>query len=181
MKKHYTRRRLVQVGLSVFGWALVRPGLGWAQTKAAQGQSKQTLTGLQQKFALALQHEHGAMVQYTNHAGKLAAKQFKEHAGTIQAIVGEEQAHAQCLVQLLYESGAEPTVAVWPPQTAAAVPEMMRQDIAAEKGAISLYEEILNQENMSANMRRSVEWMLEQEIQHENMFTRIQRFLATES
>lgn len=183
MKKQYTRRGLVQAGLSVFGWALVQPGLGWAQSESGQGvkQKEQVLTGLQQKLALALQHEHGAIVQYTNHAGKLAGKQFEDHAETIQAIVGEEQAHAQRLVQLLYESGAEPTVAVWPPQTAAAVPEMLRQDIAAEKGAISLYEEILNEENMSPGMQRSVLWMLEQEVQHEKTFNTIQRSLAQDS
>ena len=179
MFRQYSRRRVLQGGAATTILSLFFPGWIWAQqdqsmdAPRAQGQ---TLSQLQQKLALALQHEHGAIVQYTNHCGKLAAWKLESQARTVHSIVGDEAEHAQRLVQMLYETGVEPTLAVWPPQTSNAAEQLLQQDINAEKGAISLYNEILN-ENVSPSMRRNIEWMLEQEIQHKGTFEKIKKKL----
>jgi rubrerythrin len=98
---------------------------------------------------LALQHEFGAVVQYSNHAGVITALNSDPDgtiAKTFEEIIIEEVHHSIQLSDILKQNGIEPTVAVWPPQTAATPVEMVQKDLAAERGAITLYQQILEQD-----------------------------------
>jgi rubrerythrin len=65
---------------------------------------------------------------------------------TFEKIICEEVRHSIHLSDILKKNDIEPTVAVWPPQTAATALDMVQQDLAAESGAVALYEQILEQD-----------------------------------
>jgi len=132
-----------------------------------------------QKFELidlALQHEFGAVVQYGNHAGVIAhlRKNSKTDtlATTIQQIINDEVQHAVQLTQIMKENGVEPSIAVWPPQTADTTPKMIAQDIAAETGAVKLYQQILSL-NFSDQVKRIIEKMMQTEELHHHIFSNL--------
>jgi rubrerythrin len=130
-----------------------------------------------QKFELidlALQHEFGAVVQYGNHAGVIAhLSENSETASfttTIRQIINDEVHHAVQLTQLMKENGVEPSIAVWPPQTADTTREMITQDIAAETGAVKLYQQILSLD-FNDQVKRVVEKIMHAEKLHHNIFS----------
>jgi rubrerythrin len=124
---------------------------------------------------LALQHEFGAVVQYGNHAGVITALN-SDPGGTIAKILKEiichEVAHSIHLSDILKKNGIEPTVAVWPPQTAATPVEMVRKDLAAEAGAITLYQQILEQD-FDDPTKRIIEKLLSAEEAHHHYFSKL--------
>lgn len=124
---------------------------------------------------LALQHEFGAIVQYGNHAGVIAAVNCDPGgtiAKTFEEIICQEVHHSVKLSDILKQNGNEPTVAVWPPQTAATPEEMVRKDLAAENGAIALYEQIL-EKDFDDPIKRIVEKLLFSEKAHHNYFSKL--------
>ncbi len=124
---------------------------------------------------LALQHEFGAVVQYGNHAGVIAALK-RDPGGSIRAVVkgiiGEEVNHAILLTNILKKHNIDPTVAVWPPQTAVTAGEMIQKDIAAESNAIKLYQQILTLD-FDDQTKRIIEAIMLSEGAHHQMFTEI--------
>lgn len=124
---------------------------------------------------LALQHEFGAVVQYGNHAGVIAALK-RDGDGSIGAvikeIIGQEVKHAILLTDILKKNNIEPTVAVWPPQTAVTASEMIQKDIAAETGAIKLYQQILTL-SFDDKTKKIIEAIMLSEETHHHMFTEI--------
>ncbi len=132
-----------------------------------------------QKFELidlALQHEFGAVVQYGNHAGIIAHlyknSETNTLTNTIQQIISDEVHHAVQLTQIMKENGMEPTVAVWPPQTAETSREMIAQDIAAEIGAIKLYRQILSLD-FDDQIKRIIEKIMQTEELHQHIFSNL--------
>jgi len=132
-----------------------------------------------QKFELidlALQHEFGAVVQYGNHAGVIAHLQKNSETdtltNTIQQIINDEVLHAVQLTQIMKEEGEEPTIAVWPPQTAETTREMIAQDIAAESGAVKLYQQILSF-NFNDRVKRKIEKIMQTEKLHHHIFSKL--------
>jgi rubrerythrin len=129
---------------------------------------------------IALQHEYGAVVQYSNHAGVIKSLN-SDPSGTItktmEEIICHEVSHAIHLSDILKKNGIEPTVAVWPPQTAATPVEMAQQDLAAEKGAIALYQQILEQE-FDSPTKQTVEKLLFSEKNHHHYFAELLSELA---
>jgi rubrerythrin len=124
---------------------------------------------------LALQHEFGAIVQYGNHAGVIKA--FNSDPGgtiskTIEEIICQEVHHSIFLSDILKKNGIEPTVAVWPPQTAATPVEMVRQDVSAESGAVALYQQILEQD-FDDPTKRIIEKLLSTEEAHHHYFSKL--------
>jgi rubrerythrin len=124
---------------------------------------------------LALQHEFGAVVQYSNHAGVIKALN-SDPSGTIaktfEEIICHEVHHSIHMSDILKKSGIEPTVAVWPPQTAATPVEMMQQDLAAESGAVALYQQILEQD-FDDPTKRIIEKILISEKTHHHYFSKL--------
>jgi rubrerythrin len=124
---------------------------------------------------LALQHEFGAIVQYANHAGVITASESDSHgalANTFQEIICSEVHHSIQLSNILKKNGIEPTVAVWPPQTAATPVEMVQKDLAAERGAIDLYRQIL-EKDFDDPTKRIVEKLLFSEKTHHHYFSKL--------
>lgn len=124
---------------------------------------------------LALQHEYGAVVQYSNHAGVIKAVNSDPGgsiAKTFEEIILQEVRHSIHLSDILKKNGIEPTVAVWPPQTAATPAEMAQQDLAAESGAIALYQQILEQD-FDGPTKRIIEELLFAEKAHHHYFTKL--------
>ena len=177
MSMPWNRRHFMQAGACAAGLITFGPTPIWAERKQdqpAQGSpgGNQNLTETQEKMFLALQHEHGAIIQYINHCGKLIASNLKSEAERIQSIINDEAAHAQALISILSQSGVEPTLAVWPPKTDTEPRTMLQQDIAAEQGAINLYQDLLT-EKWPADIHRKLQWMLDQELEHKDRFLQI--------
>jgi rubrerythrin len=124
---------------------------------------------------LALQHEYGAVVQYSNHAGVIKALN-SDPGGTIaktfEEIICHEVRHSIHLSDILRKNNIEPTVAVWPPQTAATPMEMAQQDLAAEGGAIALYQQILEQD-FDDPTKGIIEKLLLSERAHHHYFSKL--------
>ncbi len=129
---------------------------------------------------LALQHEFGAVVQYGNHAGVIAAL-GRDSDGSIKSVIGEivnqEIQHAILLTEILKKNSLEPTVAVWPPQTAPAALEMIQKDVAAERGAVELYQQILTLDFDDQTKKIITDIMHSEEVHH-TMFSTILRDLG---
>lgn len=132
-----------------------------------------------QKFELidlALQHEFGAVVQYGNHAGVIAHlhknSETDTFTKTIQQIITDEVHHSIQLTQIMKEEGEEPTIAVWPPQTAETTQDMIAQDIAAESGAVKLYQQILSQD-FDDRVKRIIETIMQTEELHHHIFSKL--------
>jgi rubrerythrin len=124
---------------------------------------------------LALQHEYGAVVQYSNHAGVIRALNRDPRgtiAKTLEGIICNEVSHAIHLSDILKKNGIEPTVAVWPPQTAATPKEMAQQDLDAETGAIALYQQILEQDFDNLT-KQIIQKLLLSEKSHHHYFSKL--------
>lgn len=124
---------------------------------------------------LALQHEFGAIVQYSNHTGVISALNSNPTgtiATTLEEIICNEVHHSIHLSNILKKNGIDPTVAVWPPQTAVTPVEMVQKDLAAENGAIALYHQILEQD-FEDPTKRIIEKFLLAEIAHHRYFSKL--------
>ncbi|SDB18861.1 hypothetical protein SAMN05660653_00945 [Desulfonatronum thiosulfatophilum] len=166
-----SRRKLLQAGLGAAGLLLASPGLAWTRDESFV-QLRGTGAGLskaEELMTLALQHEHGAMVQYANHAGLLSHWVNPTFAKTIQEIIADEVDHAVTLVNVLIASGVTPTLAVWPPRSGVAPRQLVLLDIAAEQGAVDLYSEIL-EHDLSQPLRARITAIRDAEILHRNIF-----------
>ena len=114
-------------------------------------------------------------MQYGNHAGVIAAlnqdsgESIKE---VIKEIISHEVHHAILLTDILKKNNVEPTVAVWPPQTADTTDEMIQKDITAETSAITLYQQILTL-NLDDQIKKTIENIMWSEEHHRHMFTEI--------
>lgn len=168
------RREVLRSGLGAVGIMLAAPSLVWARDEeSVQAQGSATgLSEVDELLILALQHEHGAMVQYSNHAGLLAQWIQPEFATTIREIICDEVSHAVVLVQALTARGAQPTLAVWPPRTGAQPRELLQQDIAAERGAVELYSRIVDLD-IDPGLRQSLESIRDAEKLHQHLFTEL--------
>lgn len=171
------RRQLLQAGIGAAGMLLVAPATRLFHGEAAaQSQSFENTTAsaarpgkLGELLSLALQHEHGAMVQYANHAGLLSHWINPAHAKTIQEIIADEVGHAIILVNALIAMDITPTLAVWPPRSGDQARELILMDIAAEQGAVELYSEIL-EHDLGPELRAAITAIRDAEILHRNNF-----------
>jgi rubrerythrin len=124
---------------------------------------------------LALQHEFGAIVQYGNHTGVITALD-NDPEGTIgkafKEIICNEVYHSIHLSEILKRNGIEPTVAVWPPQTAATLADMLKKDLDAESGAIALYQQIL-EKDFDDPTKVIIEKLLNSEKAHHHYFSEL--------
>ncbi len=124
---------------------------------------------------LALQHEYGAIVQYSNHAGiisSLAKENDSEVKEQIEHVIFDEVQHAILLSNILTNNGVTPTISVWPPQTAEKPLDMIKKDIMAEHGAIKLYEQISSLD-LTDSERDIIETIGNAEVAHHAMFSQL--------
>ncbi|TVR00735.1 MAG: ferritin-like domain-containing protein [Desulfovibrionales bacterium] len=171
------RRRLLQVGIGIGGMLLAGPASllfrseAAGRTRAVQAEVA-TISGrgsLEELMALALQHEHGAMIQYANHAGLLSHWINPIFATSIQDIIADEVEHTVTLVNALAVRGLTPTLAVWPPRSGDQARELILMDIAAEQGAVELYTQML-EHDLDPTLRTAITSIRDAEILHRNIF-----------
>jgi len=176
MYQNLNRRTFLTLGASLLTLPLISQLSGCQADNKQQPEKKKVFSDYKfELLDLALQHEFGAVVQYGNHAGIIAALK-KDSTGSINTIIrdiiGQEVHHAIQLTDILKKHDIEPTVAVWPPQTAETTEEMIKKDIAAEAGAIKLYQQILTLD-FNDQTKRLIETIMEAEATHHHMFNEI--------
>ncbi len=164
-----SRRSLLRGAAGAFGLFLAAPGLSWAD-QGQQQNGQGSLSQVQELLTVALQHEHGAFVQYANHAGIMSLSLEQDVSSLYQEIIADEVGHAISLVRALQASGAEPTLAVWPARSHQDPAELLFQDVAAEENAVELYQKILELD-LDSGLQNEIHLILEQEVDHLKVFS----------
>lgn len=174
MDERVSRRAFLSIGVGL----LTLPAVAQISGCRGKGQSEpEKKIFPDPKFELldlALQHEFGAIVQYGNHAGVITALSDAGDtlAKSFEEIICNEVHHSIHLSNILKKNGIEPTVAVWPPQAAATPVEMVQKDLAAESGAIDLYQQIL-EKDFDDPTKEIIEKLLNSEKAHHHYFSKL--------
>ena len=175
MGEHVSRRTFLSMGVGLLTLPAVAQITGCRDNDQSETEKKIFSDPKFELLDLALQHEFGAVVQYGNHTGVITALN-SDPGGTIaktfEGIICQEVNHSIHLTDILKKNGIEPTVAVWPPQTAATPEEMVQKDLAAESGAIALYQQIL-EEDFDGPTKRIIEKLLRSEKTHHHYFSKL--------
>lgn len=175
MGEQVSRRALLSMGVGLLTLPAVAQISGCRDNGQSEPEKKIFPDPKFELLDLALQHEFGAIVQYSNHAGMISAL-HSDPGGTIAKaftdIICHEVEHSIHLSDILKKNGIEPTVAVWPPQTAAAPVEMVQQDLAAESGAIALYQQILDKD-FDNTIKEIIKKLLFSEKTHHQQFSKL--------
>ena len=175
MGERVNRRAFLSMGVGLLTLPAVAQISGCSGNNQSEPEKKIFSDPKFELLDLALQHEFGAIVQYSNHAGVIKALN-SDPGGTIaktfEEIICKEVYHSIHLSDILMKNGIEPTVAVWPPQTAATPVEMVHKDLAAESGAIALYQQILKQD-FDDPTKRIIEKLLSSEESHHKLFSEL--------
>lgn len=175
MDERVNRRAFLSMGVGLFTLPAVAQITGCRGNSKSEPEKKIFPDPKFELLDLALQHEFGAIVQYGNHAGVIIAVN-SDPDGTIaekfEEIICHEVYHSIHLSDILKKNGIEPTVAVWPPQTAATPVEMVQKDLAAESGAIALYQQIL-EKDFDDPTKRIIEKLLFSEKTHHHYFSKL--------
>ncbi len=122
---------------------------GEANTRVA-GNNKPTPPAADRKALIeGLNHdlagEYQAIVMYIQYSAKLTGPYRRELRALFQAEIIDEQGHAQFLADKIAALGGEPTSEPRPVPPAEQPREMLEQALAAEKQAITDYEQRLRQ------------------------------------
>ncbi|MEJ2157321.1 MAG: ferritin-like domain-containing protein [Desulfobacteraceae bacterium] len=175
MDERISRRALLSIGVGLLMLPAVAQVSGCRDNDQSEPEKKIFPDPKFELLDLALQHEFGAIVQYGNHAGVIAAVN-RDPGGAIgesfKKIISDEVEHSVHLSDILKKNGIDPTVAVWPPQTAATLLEMVQKDLAAESGAIVLYQQIL-EKDFDDPTKRIIEKLLFSEKSHHHYFSKL--------
>lgn len=175
MDDRVSRRAILSMGVGLLTLPAVAQIYGCRDNDRSEPEKKIFPDPKFELLDLALQHEFGAIVQYSNHAGVITAVNCDPGgtlAKTFEKIICHEVYHSIHLSDILKKNGIEPTVAVWPPQTAATPMEMVEKDLAAESGAIALYQQIL-EKDFDDPTKRIIEKLLFSEKAHHHYFSKL--------
>jgi bacterioferritin len=114
-----------------------------------------------------LQDEHGAIIQYLNHAYGIGEG---EMACEIEAIARDEMRHLDWLAETIVELGGTPSLVRGTMRMGGAVvPEWMNNDVLLEEGAITHYEEHITAID-DPKIKRLLERILADEQAHHGSF-----------
>jgi len=121
--------------------------------------------------------EYQAVLMYTHYSAKLSGPYRKELRGLFQAEIADEQGHAQFLADKIVALGGEPTTEPRPVAPAKDPREMLQQALAAEKQAITDYDQRIEQAEAFGDIGLKVD--LENQIADETRHKEeIERILA---
>lgn len=175
MPEHNSRRSFLAAGATLVSLPIITQ-LSSCRENNQHKPAKKIFTDPKfELIDLALQHEFGAIVQYGNHAGVIAAlhldnEEANTFSNTVRDIINEEIHHAILLTEIMTRNSHEPSVAVWPPQTGKTTQEMLQKDIAAEAEAVKLYEQILSLD-FDDSTKQTIEAIKHAEVLHQNLFS----------
>jgi bacterioferritin len=119
--------------------------------------------------------EYQAIVMYTHYSAKLTGPYRRELRSLFQAEIPDEQGHAQFLADKIANLGGEPTTKPRPVPHADKPREMLEHALAAEKQAISDYEERIRQAEAlgEVGLKVNLESQVSDETRHKEEIERI--------
>ncbi len=119
--------------------------------------------------------EYQAIMMYTNYSAKLTGPYRRELRALFQAEIPDEQGHAQFLADKIANLGGEPTTKPRPVSQAEEPQEMLENALAAEKQAISDYEERIRQAEAlgEVGLKVNLESQVSDETRHKEEIERI--------
>lgn len=88
-----------------------------------------------------LAEEYASAIQYVNHAALITGARFVAVQSELLVHATEEMQHAKILADHIATLGGRPTTKVAKIETAEDSDDMLRQDLAGEKGAVARYKE----------------------------------------
>ena len=138
---------------------------------AAAGDRQVLIDGLNRNLA----GEYQAIVMYIQYSAKLTGPYRRELRTLFQAEIVDEQGHAQFLADKIAALGGEPTTEPHAVPHAGQPREMLECALAAEKQAISGYQERLNQADLFGDigLRVSLENQVADETRHKEEIERV--------
>lgn len=115
-----------------------------------------------------LSREYGAAVQYIQHAAKVTGAQYQSIQKELIVHANEEIGHAVILAEQIASLGGDPTVDVADRHVSNDTPEMLKQDLEGELGAVKRYKERIAQANELGEygLKRALEDILIMEEEH---------------
>jgi len=119
--------------------------------------------------------EYQAIVMYTHYSAKLTGPYRRELRALFQTEIPDEQGHAQFLADKIANLGGEPTTKPRPVPQAEKPREMLENALAAEKQAISDYEERIRQAEAlgEVGLKVNLESQVSDETRHKEEIERI--------
>jgi bacterioferritin len=119
--------------------------------------------------------EYQAIVMYTQYSAKLTGPYRRELRALFQAEIPDEQGHAQFLADKIANLGGEPATLPRPVPHADEPREMLENALAAEKQAISDYEERICQAEAlgEVGLKVNLESQVSDETRHKEEIERI--------
>jgi bacterioferritin len=119
--------------------------------------------------------EYQAIVMYTHYSAKLTGPYRRELRALFQTEIPDEQAHAQFLADKIANLGGEPATKPRPVPHAEEPREMLENALAAEKQAISDYEERIRQAEAlgEVGLKVNLESQVSDETRHKEEIERI--------
>ncbi len=119
--------------------------------------------------------EYQAIMMYTHYSAKLTGPFRRELRALFQTEIPDEQGHAQFLADKIASLGGQPTTKPRPVPQAEEAQEMLKNALAAEKQAISDYEErICQAEDLGEiGLKVNLESQVSDETRHKEEIERI--------
>ncbi len=119
--------------------------------------------------------EYQAIVMYTHYSAKLTGPYRRELRGLFQAEIPDEQGHAQFLADKIANLGGQPATKPRVVPQAEEPREMLENALAAEKQAISDYEERIRQAETlgEVGLKVNLETQVSDETRHKEEIERI--------
>ena len=119
--------------------------------------------------------EYQAIVMYTHYSAKLTGPYRRELRALFQTEIADEQGHAQFLADKIAALGGEPTTEPRAIPHAGQPKEMLEQALAAEKQALTDYDERLRQADDfgDVGLKVSLENQIADETRHKEEIERV--------
>ena len=116
----------------------------------------------------ALSMEIGAILQYLNHSYMVMGPYRDAVADQLEKNARDEMEHMEYVSEKIVAYDGVPTTQPAAMYTAKTVPEMLNQDLAAEKQAIAEYEKIIKmaEEYGDTDLRKTIEDITSKEYEH---------------
>ena len=124
----------------------------------------QLITGLN----IAIEREYQAAIQYVQHAAVITGAQYDSIQKELLVHAQEELQHAILLAEQVAFLGGTPTTEVAKRNTSKDSATMLKQDLAGEEEAITMYKKLIDQaeEIKEYGLRHVLESILIQEEEH---------------
>ena len=116
----------------------------------------------------ALEWEYAAAVQYVQHASVITGPEYDSIGKELVVHSNEEMGHAVIVAEIISDLGGVPTIDVEKREISEDSITMLKQDLAGEELAISMYKELIKmaEELEEYALRRKLEDILMDEEEH---------------